>query len=88
VRLRELVEASITVATALNPYIGYAAATSVAAEALASGRTVAALAVERNLLSNDQLESILSPENLSNTVTQSAGRPHRTERGIEREVVN
>jgi aspartate ammonia-lyase len=66
VRLRELVDASITVVTALNPHIGYAAATSLAAEALASGRTVAALALDRKLLSNEQLERILSPANITN----------------------
>ena len=66
VRLRELVDTSITVVTALNPHIGYAAATSLAAEALASGRTVAALALDRKLLSNEQLERILSPANITN----------------------
>jgi aspartate ammonia-lyase len=65
VRLRELVDTSITVVTALNPHIGYAAATSLAAEALATGRTVTALALERRLLSADELERILSPENLT-----------------------
>jgi aspartate ammonia-lyase len=59
-------DASITVVTALNPHIGYAAATSLAAEALASGRTVAALALDRKLLSNEQLERILSPANITN----------------------
>ena len=67
VRLRELVDTSITVVTALNPHIGYAAATSLAAEALASGRTVAALALDRKLLSSEQLERILSPANVTNT---------------------
>jgi aspartate ammonia-lyase len=68
-RLRELVDTSITVVTALNPHIGYAAATSLAAEALASGRTVAALALDRKLLSIEQLERILSPENITNCST-------------------
>jgi aspartate ammonia-lyase len=65
VRLRELVDSSITVVTALNPHIGYAAATSLAAEALATGRTVTALALQRRLLSAEQLDRILSPENLT-----------------------
>ena len=68
-RLRELVDTSITVVTALNPHIGYAAATSLAAEALASGRTVAEFALDHKLLSNEQLERILSPGNITNTAT-------------------
>ena len=68
-RLRELVDSSITVVTALNPHIGYAAATSLATEALATGRAVTALALERRLLSAEQLEHILSPENITNALT-------------------
>jgi aspartate ammonia-lyase len=68
VRLHELVDSSITVVTALNPHIGYAAATSLAAEALATGRTVTALALERQLLSAEQLDRILSPDNLTNAL--------------------
>ena len=38
--LRQLVEHSIGIVTALNPYIGYTNATAVAQEALATGRSV------------------------------------------------
>ena len=39
-RLRASVEQSIGVVTALNPYIGYANATEVAQQALATGKSV------------------------------------------------
>lgn len=45
--LRATVESSIGLVTALNPYIGYSAATSIAKEALATGRGVAGLVWRR-----------------------------------------
>jgi aspartate ammonia-lyase len=63
--LKNMVDASIGVVTALNPHIGYTAATAIAADALATGRTVAALVLERGLLSREQLDDVLRPENLT-----------------------
>jgi aspartate ammonia-lyase len=64
-RLRDLVEHSIGVVTALNPYIGYANATQIAQEALASGRRVYDLVLERKLLSKERLDELLQPEVLT-----------------------
>jgi aspartate ammonia-lyase len=64
-RLRSIVENSIGVVTALNPYIGYANATQIAQEALASGRSVYDLVLERKLLSKERLDEILQPEVLT-----------------------
>ncbi|MGJ4929128.1 aspartate ammonia-lyase [Bradyrhizobium sp. HKCCYLS2038] len=64
-RLLADVENSIGLVTALNPYIGYAAATAVAVEAHATGRGVAELVRERGLLSDEKLAEILKPENLT-----------------------
>jgi aspartate ammonia-lyase len=64
-RLRAIVENSIGVVTALNPYIGYANATQVAQEALASGRSVYDLVLEKKLLSKERLEAILQPDVLT-----------------------
>ena len=63
--LRETVARSIGIVTALNPYIGYANATEVAAEAFRSGRGVAEVVLERGLLSAEQLADILRPEVLT-----------------------
>jgi aspartate ammonia-lyase len=64
-RLRASVEHSIGVVTALNPYIGYANATEVAQQALATGRSVYDLVLEKKLLPKDQLDAILQPEILT-----------------------
>jgi aspartate ammonia-lyase len=65
-RLRLSVEQSIGLVTALNPHLGYAAATAIAQEALASGRGVAELVLEHGLLSGGRLEELLQPERLAN----------------------
>jgi aspartate ammonia-lyase len=64
-RVKNLVENSIGVVTALNPYIGYQNATDIAREALNTGRKVYDLVLERKLLSKEQLDEILKPEVLT-----------------------
>jgi aspartate ammonia-lyase len=64
-RLRALVENSIGIVTALNPYIGYVNATEVAQQALVSGRGVAEIVIERGLLTREKLDQILQPEMLT-----------------------
>ncbi len=56
---------SIGIVTALNPYIGYANATEVAAEAHASGRGVAEIVLARGLMSKELLDEVLRPEVLT-----------------------
>ncbi len=63
-RCRELVYNSIGLVTALNPYIGYEASTLVAKEALETGRSVYSLVLEKQLLTKEELEEILKPENM------------------------
>ncbi len=63
-RLRETIEKSIALATALNPIIGYKNATSVAAEAHASGKTVREVVLARGLLTAEALDEALRPEAL------------------------
>jgi aspartate ammonia-lyase len=64
-RLREQLDHSIVLVTALNPYIGYENATQVAKEALASGRAVRQIVTEQGLLTPAQLDSILNVETLT-----------------------
>ncbi|WP_028536023.1 lyase family protein, partial [Paludibacterium yongneupense] len=66
--LRRSVEQSIGIVTALNPYIGYANATEIASEAHVSGRGVSEIVLERKLMSVQELDEVLRPENLT--------RPH------------
>ncbi|HST72058.1 MAG TPA: aspartate ammonia-lyase, partial [Kocuria rosea] len=65
-RLRASVENSIGLVTALNPHLGYATATAIAREALATGSGVAELVRERGLLTAEELAQILRPERLAN----------------------
>ena len=48
-----------------RPYIGYAASTTLARQALATGRPVKDLAAEAGLLTPEQLDTLLHPENLT-----------------------
>jgi aspartate ammonia-lyase len=64
-RLREMVASSVTVITALTPYIGYEESAKLAKEALKNQLNVADLVVERGLMARDELERVLSPERLS-----------------------
>ncbi|MCW3478459.1 aspartate ammonia-lyase [Neisseriaceae bacterium JH1-16] len=63
--LRKSVENSIGLVTALNPFIGYAAATEVAAEAHATGGSVFDIVLSHGLLSREQLNAVLNPESLT-----------------------
>ncbi|MCX2523856.1 aspartate ammonia-lyase [Larsenimonas rhizosphaerae] len=63
-RCLELVENSIGLITALNPWIGYDNATRIAREALTSGRGVLELVREEKLLDDDTLTDILRPANM------------------------
>ncbi len=61
-RMRWFVENSIGIVTALVPVIGYEPATEIARTALASGRGVFELVLERGLLTREQLDEILNPQ--------------------------
>ncbi|AXH09472.1 aspartate ammonia-lyase [Malaciobacter halophilus] len=64
-RCKELVLNSIGLVTALNPYIGYQNATLVAKEALETNRSVYDIVLEKKLLSKEQLDEYLKPENMT-----------------------
>jgi aspartate ammonia-lyase len=61
-RSRELLDRSTALATALSPYIGYAATADIAKTAVQTGRSIRELVRERGLLSPEQLDAILSAE--------------------------
>ncbi|MGY2486843.1 aspartate ammonia-lyase [Cupriavidus sp. CP313] len=63
-RLRENLENSVALATALNPYIGYKNATAVAAQAHAEGSTIRDVVLRRQLMTEAQLDEALQPEAL------------------------
>ncbi len=61
---RRLVYNSIGLVTALNPYLGYETSTELAKTALETGKGIYDLVLERNLMSKEELENVLSPENM------------------------
>jgi aspartate ammonia-lyase len=62
--LREVVEHSIGLVTALSPAIGYEQSSAIAAEALRTRRPIAELVLERGLLDRAELDRLLAPANL------------------------
>jgi aspartate ammonia-lyase len=63
--LKEHMDRSIVLVTALNPYIGYQNATEVAQTALKTGQRVYDIVLERGLLTKAQLDEILQPASLT-----------------------
>jgi aspartate ammonia-lyase len=64
-RARELLERSTAAATALSPYIGYAATADIAKAAVKTGRTIRDLVLERGLLDADTVDRVLSVESMT-----------------------
>jgi len=64
-RCQAWVEGSMGIGTALNPYIGYEAAAKVVQEAMATGKRIRQIVRERKLLSEDELEEVLSPRGMT-----------------------
>ena len=62
---RGYVDNSIGLVTALVPVIGYELSAAVAREALQTGASVTSLLLDRGLLSREQLEDLLRPENMT-----------------------
>ena len=61
---RRMVYNSIGLVTALNPYLGYETSTSLAKEALQTGKGIYDLVLERGLMSREELDNLLRPENM------------------------
>jgi aspartate ammonia-lyase len=64
-RARALLDDSTALVTALTPLLGYARSAEIAQEALASGRRVYDLVLEKGWVAREQLDRILQPEVLT-----------------------
>jgi aspartate ammonia-lyase len=64
-RARYMVEHSMGLATALNPYIGYAAAATVVKEALKTGKPIREVVLAQGLLPAEELDRILDPRTMT-----------------------
>jgi aspartate ammonia-lyase len=74
VRARELLDRSTAMATALSPYIGYAATAELAKLSVETGRSIRDLALERGLLDQERLDDILSAEAMTRGGIVGTGR--------------
>jgi aspartate ammonia-lyase len=61
-RMRELLDRSTAMATALSPYIGYAATAEIAKVSVTTGRPIRDVVLERELMTAEDLDRILSAE--------------------------
>ena len=58
-------QSTVSLATALNPYIGYAKAAEIAKESVATGKTIIDIARSKGYLSEEQIREILDPARMT-----------------------
>jgi len=58
-------QSTVSLATALNPYIGYAKAAEIVKESIATGRSIIDVARDKGLLTEAQIAEILDPGNMT-----------------------
>jgi aspartate ammonia-lyase len=73
------VQATVSLATALNPYIGYAKAAEIAKEAVATGKSIIEIARAKKLLSEKEISDILDPVRMTEPVRPLEAASHREE---------
>jgi aspartate ammonia-lyase len=56
---------SMSIVTALNPYIGYSKAADIAKESLLTGKSIKEVMQEKNLMPEEKLDEILSPMSMT-----------------------
>ena len=64
-KCRQYAESTIALATALNPYLGYAKAAELVKESVATGESIVELARKKKLLSEEQIREILDPQKMT-----------------------
>ena len=60
-RCAQYAQSTVSLATALNPYIGYAKAAEIVKESVATGQSIISLARAKGLLSEEEIAEILDP---------------------------
>jgi len=58
-------QSTVSLATALNPYIGYAKAADIAKESVATGKTIIEIARAKGYLNEEQIKEILDPARMT-----------------------
>jgi aspartate ammonia-lyase len=80
-RCKYYANATLSIAAALNPYIGYAAAADIAKESVKTGRTVTEIALERKLLDEKLLREILDPYRMTEPAAPIKPSRHKKAKG-------
>lgn len=60
-KMKEYVEKSIGIITAINPHVGYETASKLAREAFVTGESIRELCIKHGVLTEEQLDQILNP---------------------------
>ncbi len=63
--MKEYVDNSIGIITALNPHVGYEAASKLAREAVATGKPIRELILRDKILTEEEINIILNPKNMT-----------------------
>jgi aspartate ammonia-lyase len=64
-RCKFYAESTVSLATALNPYIGYQKAAEIVKESIATGRSIIDIARSKGLLKESEIAEILDPVNMT-----------------------
>jgi len=64
-RCNSYAQSTVSLATALNPYIGYAKAAEIVKESVATGQSIIALARTKKLLTEEEIAEILDPARMT-----------------------
>lgn len=65
---------SVGIVTAFNPVIGYENSASIAKEALKTGKSVGDIAIERGLLTKEEVDKLLDPKSMLNPHMDHTGK--------------
>jgi fumarate hydratase class II/aspartate ammonia-lyase len=72
-RCQDYAMRSLGIATVLNPIIGYSKASEVVMESMRTGKSIKDIILERNILSVDQLDRVLSPLSMTEPYARDVG---------------
>ncbi len=73
---RNMVERSISLVTAINPYVGYEKATEVAQIAMETGRPIREICIENGILTEEEVDAILDVNNLTSPGIAGQDKTH------------
>ena len=70
-------QSTVSLATALNPYIGYAKAAEIVKESVTTGRSIIDIARDQKLLTEQEIAEILDPVNMTEPQVPKEAAKHR-----------